>query len=364
MRLVMVLVVLAAPLLAQEAKEEAKIPVNAGVQAFRQGRYPEAIAAFRQAADLDPNYATAHLYLGSTYMALWIPGAQSAENIQNANSAEAEFQKVLELDPADLTALASLASLSFTEAGALPPAQQPAKLDAARDFNQRIVQLDPMNRDAFYMLGVIAWRKWYPAQMTARLELGMTPEAPGPLRDASVRQSLTSTYGPVIEEGISNLEAALRIDPTYDDAMAYMNLLIRERADLRDTQEEYTQDVAAADLWLQRALEIKKAKASPEGARAPIKFSGSIQEQRLISKVEPEYPPLAQQAQVQGEVRFVVTIGKDGRVAKVQILSGHPLLVPAALAAVQQWVYRPTLLNSEPVEVQTDVSINFTLSAP
>ena len=78
-----------------------------------------------------------------------------------------------------------------------------------------------------------------------------------------MRQSLKATYDASLEEGISNLQSALRIDPQYDDAMAYMNLLIRERADLRDSKPEYEQDIASANQWLQHALDAKKAKARP-----------------------------------------------------------------------------------------------------
>ena len=260
MRLILTLVIVSASLRAQEAKNS----LNVGVAAFRQAHYQEAIAAFQQAATLEPDYVTAHLYLGMAYMVQWIPGAQSPENAQNARAAKVEFQRVLELDATQITALASLASMSYNEAAALPVDQKLAKFDEARDLNQRIVQLDPTEKNAYYFLGVIAWQKWHPAFMAARVQLGMAPETPGPLPDASVRQSLKATYDASLEEGISNLQSALRIDPQYDDAMAYMNLLVRERADLRDTKAEHDQDVAAADQWLQRALETKKTKARPQ----------------------------------------------------------------------------------------------------
>ena len=88
-----------------------------------------------------------------------------------------------------------------------------------------------------------------------------------------------------------------------------------------------------------------------------------MQERNLITMVDPVYPPLAMQARIQGLVRFNVVIGKDGRVANMQLVSGHPLLVPAARDAVRQWVYKPTLLNGDPVEVVTEVGVNFTLPA-
>ena len=76
----------------------------------------------------------------------------------------------------------------------------------------------------------------------------------------------------------------------------------------------------------------------------------------------PVYPPLAKQARIQGTVRLNAIISRDGTIQNLQLVSGHPLLAPAALAAVKQWVYEPTLLNGEPVEVVTVIDVNFTLS--
>jgi len=73
------------------------------------------------------------------------------------------------------------------------------------------------------------------------------------------------------------------------------------------------------------------------------------------------YPDAARDARIQGVVKFTAIIDKDGRVANLQVNSGHPLLIPAAIDAVKQWRYRPTLLNGDPVEVRTDVDVNFTL---
>jgi protein TonB len=87
-----------------------------------------------------------------------------------------------------------------------------------------------------------------------------------------------------------------------------------------------------------------------------------VQANNLVHKVQPAYPPLARQARIQGTVRFTATIGKDGHIIDLSLVSGHPLLVPAATEAVQQWIYRPTLLNGNPIEVVTVIDINFTLS--
>jgi len=74
------------------------------------------------------------------------------------------------------------------------------------------------------------------------------------------------------------------------------------------------------------------------------------------------YPPLARQARIQGTVRFSAIIGKDGTIQNLQLVSGHPLLVQSATDAVKQWVYQPTQLNGEPVEVITQIDVNFTLT--
>jgi protein TonB len=90
--------------------------------------------------------------------------------------------------------------------------------------------------------------------------------------------------------------------------------------------------------------------------------SGNVQQVKLLRQIEPVYPPLAKMARIQGTVRFTVIVGKDGAVQQLQLISGHPLLVPAAQEAVKQWVYQPTLLNGEPVEVLTQIDVSFTLT--
>jgi len=106
----------------------------------------------------------------------------------------------------------------------------------------------------------------------------------------------------------------------------------------------------------------KKVEEKPKTPER-IRVGGNVQAANLIRKVTPVYPPLAKQARVQGTVRFSAIIGKDGAIQNLQLVSGHPLLVPAATEAVKQWVYKPTLLNGEPVEVITQIDVNFTLSS-
>jgi protein TonB len=89
---------------------------------------------------------------------------------------------------------------------------------------------------------------------------------------------------------------------------------------------------------------------------------GNVTAANLIKQVKPLYPPLAKAARVQGVVKFEAKISKEGTIQDLKLVSGPPLLVQAALQAVQQWVYKPTLLNGEAVEVLTTIDVNFTLS--
>ena len=93
-----------------------------------------------------------------------------------------------------------------------------------------------------------------------------------------------------------------------------------------------------------------------------IRVGGNVQQANLIRRITPQYPPLAKSARIQGTVRFTAVIGKDGTIQNLQLITGHPLLVQAAQDAVKQWLYKPTLLNGEPVEVVTTIDVNFTLS--
>ena len=89
-----------------------------------------------------------------------------------------------------------------------------------------------------------------------------------------------------------------------------------------------------------------------------------MQHANLVHQVKPTYPQLARTVRVQGTVILEAIIDREGRVENLKVLSGHPLLIPAAFEAVQQWRYRPTLLNGQPVEVLTQVTVNFSLGAP
>jgi tetratricopeptide (TPR) repeat protein len=236
--------------------------LNQGVNAFKNAKYGDAVENFKQAIALDPTNPNAQLYLATAYMSQWIPGAESPENVDMANKAKDGFMKVLDQDANNTTALASLASINYNQASSLPPDKKLEKLDEAAKWYKKLIDADPKNKEAYYSLGVISWAKWYPADMTARANLRMKPEDPGPIKDKKMKEDLKTQYSAIIEDGIANLQKALDVDKEYDDAMAYMNLLVRERADLSDSPEDYKKQVEIADSWVQKALDTKKLKQS------------------------------------------------------------------------------------------------------
>ena len=100
----------------------------------------------------------------------------------------------------------------------------------------------------------------------------------------------------------------------------------------------------------------------PKPTQTRIKQGGQVQAAMIINRVQPMYPPLARQTRISGTVRLHAIIGKDGSVQQLEVINGHPLLVQSALDAVKQWRYRPTLLNGEPVEVDTTIDVIFSLN--
>jgi tetratricopeptide (TPR) repeat protein len=222
-----------------------------GIEAFRNARYAAAAEHFTAVLKLDPGYVDARLYLGTAYMVQYIPGSEDPNNARMAQQAIDEFQQVLDLDPEHEMALSSIASLYLKQ----------KKYDDATEWYEKLTSLDSDNKEAWYTLGVIAWSRLYPPYKAARARLGMKPEDSGPMPDPAVRQEFRQRYSGIAAAGIQNLEKALAIDPEYDDAMSYINLLMRERADWLDTADEYRKEIAAADVWVHKALETRKVKA-------------------------------------------------------------------------------------------------------
>jgi tetratricopeptide (TPR) repeat protein len=244
------------------AKLKSRDEMNRGVQAYKNAKYVDAVNHFKSAVELDPTNQNAQLYLATSYMTQWVPGADSPENNRAQKAAKQEFIKVLDKDPQNKIALASLASMSYSQAGFGTPEQKSEALGEAKKWNLKRVEVDPNDAEAYYSLGVIAWAEAYPNIQTERVKLNMKPDDSGPIKNDKVKTELKEKYGKAIDDGLSSLQKAIDIDKENDDAMTYLNLLLRKKADLDDTADEAKADVAKAEEWANKSLDIKKVKAS------------------------------------------------------------------------------------------------------
>lgn len=234
---------------------KARNELNKGVAAFTAADYQTAATRFGNALELDPTLTDAKAYQAYAYMNQFIPGSSDPENMKMAQQAIDGFQEVLATDPNNMLAVSSMASLYFNM----------KEFDKAEEWHRKRIELamaqqpvDPTAADSYYTIGVIKWTESYQPRMAARADMGMEPGDPGPLKNAAERQELAVEAVPAVESGIEALEKALEVNPIYADAMIYLNLLERERADYAESKEEYDEHIAKADAWVEKALETKR----------------------------------------------------------------------------------------------------------
>lgn len=255
-KLIGIALVLVAALLVSGCNQlKARDQLNKGVQAYRTARYGEAIENFKRAIQLDPKLLNARLYLATAYAQQFMPGVESEENLRNGTQAIAEFENVLKEDPNNLGSVQGIASIYF----------QMKKMDEARKWYQRQIQLDPKNPEAYYSVGVIDWTQTYQPRMEVKAREGLRPDEP--IKNAKVREELCAKNLPAIEEAFTMLKKAIELRPDYDDAMAYVNLMYREKGDCESSPAARAEDNKIADEWIQKTLEIKKKKGEAAAAK-------------------------------------------------------------------------------------------------
>jgi tetratricopeptide (TPR) repeat protein len=243
-------------------KLKARDLLNKGVAAFKNGQYDAAIEDFKQAKELDPDLLNARLYLATAYASQYIPGAPSDENIRRGNEAIAEFKGVLDKDANNLSAIDGVGSILF-QMGGQP--YDPKKFEESKSFHQKHIQLKPTDPEPYYWIGVIDWTLAFRANGEMRAEYNKNNirkqvKDTDPL-PVAVRTDYVSKQGPTVEEGIARLQKAIEIKPDYDDAMAYLNLLYRRKADMVETAEERASYQKQADDLVDKVKEVKQKRA-------------------------------------------------------------------------------------------------------
>jgi len=234
-------------------KLRARDQLNKGVQAYKNAKYEEAIERFKNAVALDPGLINAKLYLATAYANQYVPGADTPENNKNAEQAIDVFKDVLSTNPhheAQVNSLKGIASLYF----------QMKKLGQAKEYYTKVKDLDPNDPEVYYSIGVIDWTETYQPRMEEKAKLGLKPEEA--IKDKKVCEELRAKNTPSVQEGMTVLQKAIELRPDYDDAMAYLNLMWREQADIEcgDPQAR-EEDLKKADDWVKKTMAVKAEKA-------------------------------------------------------------------------------------------------------
>lgn len=233
-----------------------------GVQAFKAGHYEEAVGHFQQSIALDPDYESARLYLATAYSYQVVPNLDTPDNLAIAKKAMDGFNEVLAKNPNDLDALRQIASIQ----------RNIKQFDAATATYLKIISLDPNDAEANYTIGVI---KWTQAYKNAVQILG---EQNPPLQDdgnGNAKMSkatcakMQQANQQLIDDAMKFLNRAVEINPNYDDAMQYLNLNYRRRADLHCGDDAARKaDLAQADMWVQKAIGARKANEAAKEKKA------------------------------------------------------------------------------------------------
>lgn len=235
---------------------KARDHLNKGVNAFRAAQFQEAIDHFQQAAALDPQLLNARLYLAMSYFQQYAPGGESPDNKKIGEQAIDAFKNVLELNPNNGTALAYIGQLYYNM----------KDFDHAKEFEQRRLSLDANDPEPYYWIGVIDYLHCLRNQAAARnsdVKLA-TPDKNGdlPPLPEKLRADLEQKNSAAIKEGMDALNKAIELKPNYDQAMAYLNLLYRQKADIESDKGARASDIKNANDWLAKALDARKQAGS------------------------------------------------------------------------------------------------------
>jgi len=242
---------------------KARDQLTKGVQAFKNAQYEEAVNHFQNSIKLDPNYEDAKLYLATAYSYQVVPNLDTPENLSIAQKAMDGFNEVLSRDPNNVNALKQIASINFNI----------KKFEVAKEYQKKVIALAPNDAEAYYTVGVVDWMQAYKSAVAILAADGLTDAGDGnPKMSKGACQKMQAANTDLVTEGLQYLNKAVEINPTYDDAMQYLQLTYRRKADLdcgdADTRKA---DMAQADMWVQKAMgarkanELKKEKAASQG---------------------------------------------------------------------------------------------------
>lgn len=242
-------------------KLKARDRLNKGVAAYKNGLYDQAVEDFKEARDLDPSLMNARLYLATAYAQQYVPNATSEDNIRKGNEAIAVYKDVLDHDPANLNAIDGIGFILFNMAGS---PYSPEKFEESKSYHQQHIKLKPDDAEPYYWIAVIDWSLAFRANGEMRLAYNKA-NVTRQLKDmdplpAKLRAEYAAKYAAMIDEGIQNVQEAIKLRPDYEEAMGYLNLLYRRKADVVESAEERDALLKQADELLDKIKEIRQKK--------------------------------------------------------------------------------------------------------
>jgi tetratricopeptide (TPR) repeat protein len=239
-------------------KLAARDQLNKGVDAYKGARYEEAIGHFQKATQLDPTLPMAKSYLATALAQNIVPGLNTPDNLSTAQQAIDIFKEVLDKDPNDVNSLKQIAGIYYNL----------NKFNDAKEWQKKVLAVDPKDPEAAYTIGSIDWRLAHENVLTAFTPAGLTDDGEGNAKaPKKVMDPLKAENAPLVDEGLNYLNQAVANRANYDDAMAYLNLIYRRKADLDFGNEAARKaDVAAAEDWRQKAMGTRKANEAKKNA--------------------------------------------------------------------------------------------------
>jgi tetratricopeptide (TPR) repeat protein len=242
-------------------KLRARDQLNKGVTAYKNSKFEEAVDHFQKAVEFDPSLINAKMYLATAFAQQYIPGADTPDNNKMAEQAIEQYQRVLDINAPRDQKVNSAKGIAYLDLNM-------KKFDDAKKYYRMAADMDPNDPEPYYSVGVIDWTACYSPRMEERAKLGLKPDEslnPKNKDQKKVCSELKEKNWPLIQEGIDSLNKAIQLRPDYDDAMAYLNLMYREKADVEcDNLNARQEDLKTADHWVDETLITKKVKAEKQ----------------------------------------------------------------------------------------------------
>jgi tetratricopeptide (TPR) repeat protein len=236
----------------------ARDQLNKGVEAYKSARYEEAIGHFQRATQLDPSLPMAKTYLATALAQNVVPGLDSPDNLKTAQQAIGIFEEVLAKDPNDVNSLKQIAGIYYSI----------KKFDEAKAWQKKVLAVDPKDPEAAYTIGVIDWTLAHENTLKALAPAGASDDGEGNAKaPKKVLEQIKEENSQLVEEGLQYLQQAVANRANYDDAMAYLNLIYRRKADVDYGDEAARKDdVAKAEEWRTKAMGTRKANEEKKNA--------------------------------------------------------------------------------------------------